>query len=41
MKFLQALEWWATNLTLMGKQIVLAEFYGTMMADCIDEAKFD
>ena len=40
-KCLQALEWWATNLTLRGKKIVLADFDATMMAYCIDEENFD
>ena len=31
----------ATNLTLRGKQIVLADFDANMMADCIDEANLD
>ena len=38
-KFLQALAWWATYLILSGKQIFLADFYDTMMEDCIYEAK--
>ena len=40
-KFLQALACWATNLTLRGKQIVLADFHATMMAGCIYEANLD
>ena len=31
----------ATNFTLRGKQIVLADFDTTRMADCIYEAKLD
>ena len=38
---LQALACWATNLTLRGKHIVLADFDATMMADCIDEANLN
>ena len=40
-KCLQALAWWATNLTLRGKQIVLSDFDTNMMVDCIYEANFD
>ena len=40
-KCLQALSWWATDLTLRGKQIFLAEFDATMMIYCIDEEKLD
>ena len=35
-KCLQTLAWWATNLTLRGKQIVLADFDATMAEYCID-----
>ena len=38
---LQALAWWATDLTLRGKHVVLADFDVTMMADFIDEEKLD
>ena len=38
---LQALSWWATDLTLRGKQIVSDDFDTTMVAYCIDEAKLD
>ena len=38
-KCLQALEWWAADLTLRVKHIVLADFGATIMADCTDEAK--
>ena len=38
---LRALPWWVTDLALRGKQIILAEFDVTMMADFIDEAKLD
>ena len=37
--FLQALSWWATDLTLKGKHISIVDFDATMMADCIDESK--
>ena len=40
-KCLQVLAWWANNLTLRGKHIVLANFDATMVTDCIDEAKLD
>ena len=40
-KCLQALDWWAANLILRGKQIVLAAFDATMMEDCINEKKLD
>ena len=40
-KFLQALAHWATNFILRCKQIVLDDFYTTIMADFIDEAKLD
>ena len=40
-KCLQALAWWANNLTFRGKHIVLANFDATMVTDCIDEAKLD
>ena len=40
-KFLQVLPWWATNLTLRVKQIILADFDATTMVDCIYEAKLD
>ena len=33
--------WWATDLTLRGKQIFLAGLYGTIMVDCINEAKLE
>ena len=39
--FLQALAWWATNSTLRGKNIVLDDFYATIMADYIYEEKLD
>ena len=35
------LECWATNLTLRGKHIFLADFDANMMADCIYETKLD
>ena len=35
------MSWWATDLTLRGKQIVLADFDTTMMAYFIDEAKLE
>ena len=38
-KCLQALAWWATNLTLRGKHIFLANFDATIVADFIDEDK--
>ena len=38
-KCIHALAWWATTLTLWGGNIDLDDFDGTMMADCIDEAK--
>ena len=38
-KCIQALAWWATDLNLRGKQIVLADFDSTMMTDCIYEEK--
>ena len=38
---LQALAWWATDLTFRGKQTVLDDFDDTMMADCIYEANFE
>ena len=38
-KCLQVLAWWATDFTVRGKQILLADFDDTMMAYCIDEAK--
>ena len=40
-KFIHALAWWETNLTLWGKHIDLDDFDTTMMEDCTDEAKFD
>ena len=40
-KCLKALKWWATDLTLRGKHMVLAEFDASMMADCIVEVKLD
>ena len=40
-KCLEALAWWDNNFTLKGKKIVLADFYVTMMADCLDESKLD
>ena len=40
-KCLQLLSWWATDLTLRGKHIVLADFDATIMADFIDEDKLD
>ena len=40
-KCTQALTWWATNLTLRGKFIFLADFDTNMMAYCIDKAKLD
>ena len=40
-KCLQSLSWWATDLTLLGKYIVLANFDTTMMVDFIDEATLD
>ena len=36
-KCLHVLAWWATDLTLRGEQVVLAEFDATMMVDSIDE----
>ena len=36
---MQALEWWATNLTLRGKQVDLTDFDATVVAHCIDESK--
>ena len=38
---LQALSWWATDLNLRGKQIVISDFDVTMMSNCIDEANLD
>ena len=38
---IQALAWWATDFTLRGKHIDLADFDATMMSDFIDEAKFE
>ena len=38
---LQALAWWATNLTLRGKHIVLSDFDTTMTSACIYETKLD
>ena len=38
-KFIQASAWWATDLTLRGKQIDPVDFNVTMMDDCIDEEK--
>ena len=40
-KCLQVLAWWDTNLNFMGKNIVLADFDNTMMADFIVEAMLD
>ena len=40
-KCLQALTWWATDLTLRGKYIVLAGFDATMTEDFIDETNLD
>ena len=40
-KYLQALEWLVTDLTLRNKQIFLAEFDATTMEDCVDKAKLD
>ena len=40
-KYIQVFSWWATNLILRGKQIVLADFDTTIMADCIYEAKLE
>ena len=40
-KYIQAFEWWATDFSLRGKHIDLADFDGTMMSYCIDEAKLD
>ena len=40
-KCLQALAWRATDLNLRGNYIVLADFYATMVADCIYGAKLE
>ena len=40
-KCIQALEWWATDLTFRGEYINLSDFDATMMVDCIYEAKLD
>ena len=40
-KGLQALAWWSTNLTLRGKNIILADFDGTITEECIYEAKLN
>ena len=40
-KCVQVLECWATNLTLRGKHIFLADFDANMMADSMDEAKLE
>ena len=40
-KCIHALAWWATDFNLSGKHIDLADFDGTMMSYCIDEAKLD
>ena len=40
-KCIPVLAWWATNLTLRGKQIDISDFDATMMAYCIDESNLD
>ena len=40
-KFIQKLQWWATYLTLQGKQIDLYDFDATIMVDFKYEEKLD
>ena len=40
-KCIQALAWWATDFTLRGKKIDIADFDATMMSDFIDEEKLN
>ena len=40
-KYIQALAWWATDLTFRGKHIDPSDFYDTIMVDFIDREKLD